>query len=309
VTTSGPDVDAPAEERLPRDGSPWAPRNLWRSARTLAVATARDAVRDRAPGLAAEVAFYSLLALPPLLLALLGLLGFVADVGPLDTTQVREWVIEAAEQFLSPRTIEESIEPSVDGIVEDGRADVALLGFALALWAGSRATAIAMHSITMAYDLEPRPGWKRRLIALGLTVAGLVAGLVVIPALVLGPNLGELLDVPGFAAFWKVAYWPVVGVVAASLLATLYHVAAPWWTPWRRDLPGAVLAVAIWLAGSTALRLYAAWAIRGDTTYGSLATPIIVLLWLYLTSFAVVLGAELNSEVEKYHPLSRDEGV
>lgn len=283
--------------------APEAPRGVWRSARELAVRTVKDSIEDRAPGLAAEVAFFSILSLPPLILALFGTAGFATGLlGDVTTANVRDWVLGAAESFLAEQTIEESIEPTVDAVLTDGRADVALLGLALAIWSGSRAANVAMRSITVAYDLEPRATWKRRALAIGVTVVGMIAGLVVIPLLVLGPRLGNYLDVPGFHTVWRIAYWPTMALLIAALLATLYHLAVPWWTPWRRDFAGAVLAVAIWLGGSAALRVYAAWTIRADSTYGPLATPIVVLLWLYVTAFAVVLGAELNAEIEKLWP-------
>ena len=82
-------------------------------------------------------------------------------------------------------------------------------------------------------------------------------------------------------------------------LATLFHVGLPWRTPWRRDLPGAVLALLIWLLAAAGLRAYLALSARDDAVYSQLGTPIAVVLWLYVTAFAVLLGAELNAEITK----------
>lgn len=301
----------PAEpvERAPRGHAghpadePPSEKGWWRSARLLAVHTVKDAIDDRAPGLAAEVAFFSILALPPLVLALFGVAGFVSNaVGAAGTETMRGWVLDVADDFLSDQTMREAVEPTVAAVLEEGRADIALIGLALALWSGSRATNVTMRAITIAYDLDPRPGWKRRSISLLITLLGMLAGLAILPALVLGPRLGELLDIPGFAAAWQVAYWPAMAVVVMGLLATLYHFTAPWKTPWIRDLPGALFGVVLWIGGAAALRIYTAWTISADSTYGPLATPIVVLLWLYLTALAVVMGAELNAEVEKLWP-------
>lgn len=283
------------------------PEGFWAAGRELVVRTVKDAQQDRAPGLAAEVAFFALLSLPPLLLALFGVAGFVSDlIGDVNTEKLRDWVIDAADDFLSDNTIDTTVRPTIDAVLGQGRADVAILGLALALWSGSRAANVTLRSITLAYDLEPRPGWKRRAIALAITLTGLLIGLAVIPLLVLGPQLA---DIAGFPTpiddIWVIAYWPGMGLLVAGLLASLYHVAVPWKTPWQRDLPGALLAVVMWLGGSAGLRVYTAWTIQSDSTYGPLATPIIVLLWLYVTALAVVMGAELNAEIEKMWPHPR----
>lgn len=181
------------------------------------------------------------------------------------------------------------------------------LGFVLTVLSASRALRVTTVAITIAYDLEDdRPGWQSFLYGVGFTVAALVVVVVAGPLIVAGPEVGAFLvdrfGAPAtVASVWRVAYWPAAAVVATLLLSVLYHVAAPWSTPWRRDVPGAVLAMVITLLGSVGLRVYAGRAIDG-ALLGSLAAPIVVLLWLYVLSFAVLLGAELNAELERYRP-------
>jgi membrane protein len=103
-----------------------------------------------------------------------------------------------------------------------------------------------------------------------------------------------------------VVHWLLTAALAVALLATLYHVAPPRWTPWRRDFPGAVLALVLWVAGAVLVRTYVEWTIASDDTYGPFAAPIVILLWLYFTAFAVLLGAELNAEIERMWPTSGD---
>lgn len=279
--------------------------SAFADARALTVSTVKDALDDRVPALAGGVAFFTILALPPLVLGFFGVAGFVSDlVGSSGTETIREWVLDVANSFLSDSTIEDAVVPTVDAVLEEGRADIAIIGLTLALWSGSRATTAAMEAVTVAYDREPRKSWQRRLLALALTLVGILIGLVLVPVLVLGPEFPTVFGIDRgiFDTAWQIAYWPGVGLLVMALIATFFHVAVPWQTPWKRDFPGAILAVVLWLAGAAGLRLYTAWSIQGDSTYGPLATPIAVLLWLYITALAVLMGAELNAEIEKFWP-------
>jgi membrane protein len=100
----------------------------------------------------------------------------------------------------------------------------------------------------------------------------------------------------------EIGYWPVVVLVSLSLLATLYHRALPIRTPWRRALPGAIVAVVVWIVGSTFLRAWLVFAFRRTATYGPLSAPVAVLLFLYLTALAILFGAELNAELDRSRP-------
>ncbi len=277
-----------------------------RTARILAVRTLRDSLQDRLPGLAAEVSFYLLVALPPLLLVGLGALGYIGDFFGADAVSaVEQRIIEAASTVLTADTVQDVVEPTVGNLLEQGRADVLSIGAILALWSGSRAIKVIVEAVTIAYDLEdPRSWWQRRLVGMALTLAGVVTLAVLLPLLVVGPEAGAgLADRFGFAeAFetaWSVFYYPVVIVLGLSILAWVYHLVPPHSTPWRRDVPGAVLAFVIWLLGSLGLRIYATEFIEPNSAYGVLGTPIVVLLWLYVTAVSLLVGAELNAEIEK----------
>lgn len=276
----------------------------------LVVRTVDDTVNDRIPGLAAEVAFFVLLSLPPLLLTVvagLGLLEPLLDVD-LDTALV-DRTVDLAGEIFSRRTVEDVIAPTVTGIVGGGSGGIATLGFVVTVYSASRALRVLSTAITIAYDLEEsRPGWQQRIVGIVLTLAGIVLAIAVVPVIVAGPQFGETLadalNVSSrFADPYRVLYWPVAGVAAWLLIASLYHFVAPWWTPWRRDLPGAALAMLVWLAGSFGLRAYTSRTITGDDSiYGPIAGPLVLLLWMYVSGFAVLLGAELNAEIERMWP-------
>lgn len=285
-------------DRLPPPG-----QRLWQLARR----TAADSVEDRVPGLAAEIALFTLISLPALALVVLGSLGYVASaLGPDGSAELHRLVFEVPREFLSDRTYSAYAELA-QSVLAQGRADVISIGALLSLWTGSRATNRALETITIAYDIEqPRPGWRRRLLALGLTLAGLLGAIAILPLLVLGPRAfgwiapdavaQATLDVLGGL------YWPALALLVVCALATLYHLGVPWSTPWRRDLPGALLAMGIWLLAAAGLRAYLALTLGGDAVYSQLGTPIAVVLWLYVSSIAVLLGAELNAEIERMWP-------
>jgi len=275
----------------------------------LALRTIDDSINDRVPGLAAEIAFYVLLSLAPLLLTILGIVGFVTD--SLDAQVQADLVdrlVTVAEAVFAPEIAEGPIRRLLIDLLSEGRGDVAAIGFLATLFSASRAMRVLATAIRLAYDLEEtRTAWNQRLWGLGLTLGGLAVSLLLVPFLVAGPRFGvtlaEWLPIDfGVAQVWAALYWPTALVVATALVASTYHLVAPWWTPWRRDLPGAALAVATWLAGTFGLRIYLAAQFDSESLYGQFSTLLAGLLWLWLTGGAILLGAEFNAEMERIWP-------
>lgn len=281
-------------------GSKLAPVLTWR--------TVREIRHDGVLGMAAEAAFWALLSLPPLALALLGAVGYVGEAfGPDAIAEIRAAVVGAAGQVLTPAVMGEVVEPLVDTMLAGGRADVMSAGFVISLWSGSAAMYRYIRLITVAYDLEGlRRVWLTRLLAFALNLGALAVGIVLLPVLVLGPDavvhLAPGAVTPAATVLVRAAYWPAVAVLSVCALATLYHLSVPVRTPWRRDLPGAVLAMALWVGGSLALRTYLTSSLR-NTDYGPLTGPIAALLFLYVAALAILIGAELNSEIDAMRPV------
>lgn len=271
--------------------------------------TAKDALEDRVPGLAAEVAFYLVLSLPSLLLVVLGLLGYVGEIGGADTVaDIKDQLLDWAQSIFSASTLAETVEPAIDSLLKQGRADVLTIGGLIALWSGSRAARVVVDAVTIAYDLEDHRDFRRKtLVGLWLTVAGILSMTVLIPLLVVGPRFGaSLADNFGlesaFETVWAILYWPVVATVGVILLTWVLHIAPPHSTPWLRDIPGAVLALVVWAFGSLGLRIYTTNFLESDSAFSLFTAPLAVLLWLYVSAIAVLLGAELNAEIEKRWP-------
>jgi len=143
---------------------------------------------------------------------------------------------------------------------------------------------------------------KTRVLSFSLYVMGLVTGVVTLPLVVAGPRLVDRL-LPDRLDFLNQLYWPIVVVLSIFFLATLYHVSVPVRTSWRYNLPGAALTMVIWIFGSYLLRWVLTGTAKGSTSiYGPLAAPIVVMLWLYLLSIAVLIGAAVNAAFDRIWP-------
>jgi membrane protein len=195
-----------------------------------------------------------------------------------------------------------TIDPVITDVLGRGRADVVSVGFLISLWAGSSATATFVNTITIAYGMRhQRSAWRSRLVAFVLYLLGVLGAVVMLPLLVLGP--GVIVDlVPGVSLLVQIAYWPFVALVSMAGLATLYHLSLPVRTTWRRDVPGAAVAVAVWILGSFGLREYIKAYFSEQSAYGQLGAVVAALLFLYFTAMAVIFGAELNAEIDKLWP-------
>ncbi|MGA8210995.1 MAG: YihY/virulence factor BrkB family protein [Nocardioidaceae bacterium] len=273
---------------------------LWR----LVVSTVGTCFHNRVTGLAAEAAFFALLSLPPLLFGLAGSIGYVfASFSPQQVEEVRRSILEVTSRALTPQTVDAIVRPTLDDVFRGGRFDVISVGFVLALWSGSRALNVFVDTITIMYGLGGRRGVVRtRVLSFSLYVLGLLTGVVTLPLVVAGPGLVDRL-VPDRLDMLTGLYWPVVVVLCICFLATLYHVSVPVRTAWRFNLPGAALTMATWIVGSYLLRLVLTTTAKGSTSiYGPLAAPIVVMLWLYLLSIAVLIGAALNASFDRLWP-------
>lgn len=272
---------------------------LWR----LLGSTVSTCLRYRVTGLAGEAAFFAILSLPPLLFGLAGSIGYLAEnFGVARVASLQRSIESAASQALTDQTVADVVTPTLDDVLQGGRFDVISLGFVLALWSGSRALNVFIDTISIMYGLGGRRGIVRtRMLSFTLYVIGLVVGVVVVPLVLAGPDLVARLLPPETG--WLVGlYWPVVLVLTIAFITTLYHLSVPVRTHWRHDVPGAVLTLAIWLGGSWALREVLQVSIGSTSIFGPLAAPIAVLIWLYLLSIAVLIGAALNAAFDRVFP-------
>ncbi|MEV5682452.1 MULTISPECIES: YihY/virulence factor BrkB family protein [unclassified Streptomyces] len=265
--------------------------------------TVNSCIEYRILGLAAEAAFFTLLSLPPLLLGLIGLLGYVDEWTTTTTVaSIERNILGAAQTVLSERGVNDFAKPLLDDVTTGARPDVISIGFAIALWSGSRAVNVFIDTITVMYGLDGERGIvKTRLLAFLLYVVALLLGAVVLPLLVVGPD--RVVEfVPWGTEVIAVLYWPLVILLTIAFLTTLYHVSVPVRSPWIEDVPGALVALGMWVVGSFLLRIYLTSTVEGPTIYGSLAAPIAVLLWIGISAFAVLVGAAVNAAIDRVWP-------
>jgi membrane protein len=270
--------------------------------------TAVKAWDDRVLGLSAEAAFWQLLSLAPLFLALLGSVGYLTGLlGEPTVAQIEASLLDASHRAFAPSVVDQIISPTVDAVLRRGRADVVSVGFLLGLWAGSSATATFVNTVTIAYGMRDLRGAVRsRLLALGLYLLTVLIGIVLLPVMVIGP--GRLVNFfPASArddvqTVIQAAYWPIVAVLLLVGLVTFYHVAPPRRLPWQRGFPGAMLAALVFVGGTYGLREYIDFIADRGLSYGALAAPIGALLFFYILALAVLLGAELNATIEQTWP-------
>ena len=274
-----------------------------RAAWDLLVATVKVCMRYRVTGLSAEAGFFALLSLPPLVLGLAGTAAWVgSELGTSTQQQLMDGIQEVGSPFLTQSAMDSVILPTIEAAISGPRYDLISIGFVLSLWSGSRALNVYIDTISIMYGLGGHRGIVRtRALSFTLYLLTLLLGAITVPLVLIGPSLiGRAL--PDSLAPLLALYWPVVTLAGIALLTTLYHVSTPIRSPWRRDLPGAVLALVIWVGASFGMRQVIAQSVGGTSIYGPLATPIVVMIWLYLIAIAVLIGAGLNAAVDQLWP-------
>jgi membrane protein len=278
------------------DVSPWKLGGLGvgELARRVWAEFSADEITDRAAGLA----YYFLFALFPLLLFLTALLGLLPIENLMD--RLMDYVSQAM-----PGDAASLIQKTLGEIVAGASGGLLSIGALGALWASSNGMSSIMSALNVAYDAkEARPWWKARLVAIALTIGFSVFIITALVLMVFGPRIGE--TVAGwvglggvFTTVWNIVSIPVVIALVAIGIALVYYLAPNVDQHWRWVTPGSVVALALWLAASLGLRIYVTNFANYSATYGSIGGVILLMLWLYLSGVALLLGAEVNAEIAK----------
>ena len=277
------------------DASPWklGGLTLRELARRVWHKMGEDELTDRAAGLA----YYFLFALFPALLFLTALIGLLPIPHLMD--RLMEYLSTALPPdaaSVTQKTLREIVRGAHGGLLSIG-----VLG---ALWAASNGMASIITALNAVYGVrETRPFWKYRLVAIGLTLLFSVFILSALVLMVFGPKIGE--TIAGwvglgwlFTLVWNVVSIPVVILLVSLGVALVYYLAPSVKQKFRWVTPGSALAVSLWLVMSAGLRWYVTHFADYNATYGSLGGAILLMLWLYLSGVALLLGAEVNAVIE-----------
>ncbi len=268
--------------------------------------TAHETSQDNVLGLSAQLAYYFLLALVPAIVSVAAFASFL----PGDTMQR---VLDASSGVL-PTEMVNIVREQLQNV--SGRANGGLFTFGLlmALWSSSAAIVSICDALNRAYDIEEgRPWWKVRLTAIALTLGIAVFAVAAFALVMIGPTLAERIAAqlglgPAFATAWKISQWPVVFGLVALGIGLLNYFGPDAEQDWEWITPGALLATALWLVASIGFKVYVTRFSDYNATYGSLGGVIVLMLWFYISGLAILVGAEMNAEIEHASPHGKDPG-
>ncbi|HYE88278.1 MAG TPA: YihY/virulence factor BrkB family protein [Vicinamibacterales bacterium] len=262
----------------------------------LAKRTVKEVIEDDCASIAAQLAYYFALALFPALLFVVALASYL----PFNVVND----IVAALAPVAPAEVLAIIRQQLESIVAGDATGLLTVGILGALWSSSGAMTSILSALNKAYDLpETRPWWKVRLTAVGLTIALVVFVLLSFTLIVAGPELGRWVTgrfgmSDTFDTVWTYIRWPIIFALATTGIAIVFYHAPDADQDWVWITPGSILTTVLWVLFSLGFRMYVVVAGDYAATYGALAGAAILLLWLYLSGLALLIGGELNSEIE-----------
>lgn len=280
----------------------------------------RRATEVRVTGLAAEMTYYGLISLVPLLTALGASLGFLERlVGTEAVAQIEESLVDAVSTVFAEQVAADVLAPLIEGLLREERAGVAVGSVLVALWLASRMFRAAIRALDDAYRVPERRGLvSQYALGIALALGAVVTLLVILAAVVIGPLLGdgqEIADRLGLGAFfelaWSVLRWPALAVVTTTYLTIVYRYGPNVMTTWRRCLPGAAVGtvglVLVSVGFSAYLRLAGPGAPGGDSVEGAAVTAaaqtiglvLAGVVWLWLSSIVTLAGGVVNAELDR----------
>ena len=263
--------------------------------------------KDNVLAMAAQLAYYFFFALFPALLVVIA----IASYFPVERLIDEMFAILGG---VIPPEAMSIITEQIQKISKGEQGGLLTIGMLTALWSSSAAMTAISDTVNRAYGVEERrPWWKVRLIAIALTV-GLSLFILVSFALVLvGPTLAEqvanrLYLGPAFEWTWKILQWPVVFGLVATAVGLVYYFAPDVEQEWVWLTPGSIMATVVWLALSLGFKFYVAKIGAYTETYGAIGAVMVLMLWFYLSGLVLLVGAEMNAEIEHASPYGKDEG-
>ena len=252
----------------------------------------KEVKEDRVTGMAAEQAYYYLLALFPLLILLLSILPYLN----IDT----QTALDTLKTFMPSETMK-TIEENIIKILNERNGGLLTFGILGTIWSASNGMNAFIHSMNIAYDVEETRSFiKARLISILLTLGLVFAFIVMLVLPVFGKVLIDLMEqvvsLPEETqSLFSILRWVIAVAVISSVLAFLYRFAPNKTFPFKHVIPGAITATILWFVISIGFSFYVSNFANYSSTYGSLGGVIVLMLWLYLTGLILMLGGEINA--------------
>jgi membrane protein len=266
---------------------------------------ARGVHKDNAIGQAAQLAYYFLFALFPFLLFLITLLGFL----PLAMDEIMALLAN-----VMPAEVTVLVQDNVRTLVTQQRGGLLSFGMLTSLWTSVSAVAAIIDNLNHAYGVqEGRPIWKvwgiSLLLVLGLS--GLLMGSVAL--LIFGSDIGGLLANrvglgAAFEVVWNIARWPIIVGFLIVAMSTIYYFAPDVEQKWKWITPGSIFAILAWILVSLGFSYYVSQFGSYNKVYGSIGTFIVLMTWMYLMGFVILVGGEINAEIEHAARFGKDPG-
>lgn len=263
--------------------------------------TVKETIDDDAMGLAAQMAYYFFLALFPALLCLIALLAY------LPTETVMPAILGSLSRFAPPDVLQ-IVRDQIAQIASGDSGGLLTIGFLGALWSSSVAMVSIVGTLNKAFEIEEsRPWWKVRLTAIALTLALAVFMVLSFVLVVAGPQLADTIAErvglgEAFRWTWKIVQWPIAFLLVSTAVGLVYYFGPDAEQDWVWLTPGAVLATFLWLLASLGFRFYVVNFGSYNETYGTIGGVIVLMLWFYISGLALVVGAEMASEIERASP-------
>jgi membrane protein len=269
--------------------------------------TFKEAIEDNCLGMAAQLAYYFFFALFPVLLMLIA----IASYFPYHT--LVDDLFKTLGGFAPPEVLT-IITDQLAKIAKGEQGGLFTLGMLTAIWSSSSAMTAIIDTLNAAYDIpEGRPWWKVRLTAIALTTGVAIFILISFGLVIAGPTVAERLADrfylgPAFEWTWKILQWPVVFALASAAFAIIYYFAPDAEQDWVWLTPGSIFATTLWLLASLGLKYYVASMANYTETYGAIGGVMILMLWFYISGLVILIGAEMNAEIEHASPYGKERG-
>jgi membrane protein len=303
---TGPRVEA-VKERT----SPWKLGGLtpWQLSKRVYHEINEDEVFTRS----AALSYYFVSALFPMIFFLMAILGLLAQSHDLQSSLLND-----TARFM-PGDAFRLLQKTLQEIANSSTGLKLAFGLVLALWAGAGGVVSIMDALNRCYHVkDTRPFWKQRLIALGLTVAIAALTIMALTIVLYGGNIANF--VGGHVGLshvtviaWRILQWPIALLFVVIAFALLYYWGPDTEQQWQWITPGSMVGVLTWIGASLLFRVYLHFFNSYSKTYGSLGAVIVLLLWLYISGLAIMVGGEINSEIEnaaarRGHPEAKEPG-